>query len=187
MRKLASWVLLLSFGLLLGGCAPRVQLLRNGPPPAALPIDSQVLVLKAGSYVPPGYDNLGTLRIGEAGATIGCSLPTIIELARQRARQAGANVVAISTITPPSAMSTCYQLEAELLYAPNLADFARKQAGAYHTPLPVGAADALRHAYRPPGEPQRSFELCLSDSVLARLPATSYYRLRVPATGRLRN
>ncbi len=103
--------------LILIGCSPRVTTnLQTSYDP--LNEDEPVAVLGIGEPRPDNSVFLGTVSIGDTGFTMnGGSYDEVVSLAKERARQAGGNVLRITKHTAPDWVSTIHRIQAEILRA----------------------------------------------------------------------
>lgn len=103
--------------LILIGCSPRVTTnLKTSYDP--LNEDEPVAVLGIGEPRPDNSVFLGTVSIGDTGFTMnGGSYDEVVSLAKERARQAGGNVLRITKHTAPDWVSSIHRIQAEILRA----------------------------------------------------------------------
>lgn len=103
--------------LILIGCSPRVTTnLQTSYDP--LNEDEPVAVLGIDEPRPDNSVFLGTVSIGDTGFTMnGGSYDEVVSLAKERARQAGGNVLRITKHTAPDWVSSIHRIQAEILRA----------------------------------------------------------------------
>lgn len=103
--------------LILIGCSPRVTTnLQTSYDP--LNEDEPVAVLGINDPRPDNSVLLGTVSIGDTGFTMnGGSYDEVVSLAKERARQAGGNVLRITKHTAPDWVSSIHRIQAEILRA----------------------------------------------------------------------
>lgn len=173
----------------LGGCAPKISTVLNGAPLTALPTATEVLLLGLETSEPAQCILVGTVRVSEAGATVNCGLPRVLNEARQQALKMGGNVVKLTEVKPPGFASSCYQLVADVFFSPDLT--ATKQAlqrqaqAAAKSHLPPGTNYALLYIYRPAAEVGSlvGYDVHLNDSVVYRARNNSRLVIRLSKPG----
>ena len=103
--------------LILIGCSPRVTTnLQTSYDP--LNEDEPVAVLGIDEPRPDNSVFLGTVSIGDTGFTMnGGSYDEVVSLAKERARQAGGNVLRITKHTAPDWVRSIHRIQAEILRA----------------------------------------------------------------------
>lgn len=103
-------VVLASLSLL--SCAPAVYFSSSGNSRDPKSPDHYIFVLPAKVSLPPNAVVLGEISVTDAGMSVNCDLPAVIEKAKQRARKVGADAIQVTAIREPDFMSTCYWIKA---------------------------------------------------------------------------
>ena len=85
------------------------------PSGVSLPPDANIDLFLPNANMARAYDVLGRLSIGDTGLSINCGWNEVIELAKQKAREAGAQAVLLTEVREPDSSSTCYRIKAELI------------------------------------------------------------------------
>ena len=75
----------------------------------------KVMLFTLYQEVPRGSEELGVVRVGDSGATIGCGWDSQVNVAKSQARKIGGNAIKIVSVIEPSLASTCYTIEAKIL------------------------------------------------------------------------
>lgn len=70
--------------------------------------------------LPAGLELLGRVSVRDVGAAVECDYGSVVETAKDRARRMGGNVLRITWEKRPSGVSVCYQMEADVLFMPDL-------------------------------------------------------------------
>lgn len=108
-------VLLLFLGAILCGCSPKItsNLVSNLQPLGA---EDEVVVVDLDGTVPESAVFLGTVKIGDTGftATKNGTYDAVIGLAKEKARQAGGNVVLITRHQFPDRQYTIHRIQADV-------------------------------------------------------------------------
>jgi hypothetical protein len=75
-----------------------------------------VTVFDVTEAIPPGYQNIGTVRIGDSGWSVNCGYNAVLLKATNACRKMGGTALKIVTITEPDFIgTTCYRLFAYVL------------------------------------------------------------------------
>ena len=95
----------------------------------------------------------GMLKFRDSGFTTDCGYNTVVDQAKTEARKAGGNVVKLTEVKKPSALgSTCYRIEANILYIPNISDYNHQsrleQDAITRSKFPENPNYALLYVYR---------------------------------------
>ncbi|VAV86303.1 hypothetical protein MNBD_BACTEROID02-1260 [hydrothermal vent metagenome] len=119
-------VLLIIVLLVLFGCksAMNVKSLSELKILPALSDNTSVVVFNEGKKIPDSIskEKLGEFKIRDGGATVDCSLKTVLNIAKSRARSIGGNVVKITRQISPR-FSTCFQIDFEVFKIDNVTPF----------------------------------------------------------------
>jgi hypothetical protein len=97
---------------LIQACAPSVQFTPTAGARKQKPNDARVLIFSPNDSLPKGAENLGFLSVGDAGMTVSCDLPVILQSATEAARAVGADAIKVVSISRPDMMSTCWGVKA---------------------------------------------------------------------------
>lgn len=116
--------------LLLTGCGATVRTSITDKSLNPLTPNAEVIILDKDQAIPDSCKVVGTIKIGDDGFSTDCGYDKVMEIAKDRARIAGGNIVKITELLLPGA-STCYRLKATILYK---AQINKKLA---HTNLPL--------------------------------------------------
>ncbi len=100
--------------LLLSGCQPVAKLQNLSNTLIPLTPSTPVEILYITELPPTEAQYLGKLKIKDSGFSFNCSLPEVIELAKEEARAAGGNILLITKHRKPDGFSTCHRIEAEI-------------------------------------------------------------------------
>lgn len=148
-----------------------------------------MIVLNVAEEDPPSTVLLGTVSVGEAGATINCGFERMVNEACARALRAGGNILKLTEVEPPSVSSSCYQITADILFASDLNATERllqqRATAAAKSRLPDGTLYSLLHIYCPDysGGPTVGYDLRLNDSVVYRARNNSRVVVRLVKPG----
>lgn len=92
-------------------CSPKISTyFHQSYPP--LPPDEEVVVLQPTDVIPEKSTLIGEVKIKDSGLTIDCGYDLVLNLAKDKARQAGGNLLKITLHLPPDLMSTCHRIDA---------------------------------------------------------------------------
>jgi len=61
------------------------------------------------------YKIIGVVSIGDTGLSINCDWPEVLEIAKEKARNAGGDAIQITNVRSPDISSTCYRITANIL------------------------------------------------------------------------
>lgn len=75
----------------------------------------RITVYEIGDPVKAEYIELGTVWLGESGFSQSCGYNDALYLARQKAREVGADAVQVTRVEQPNWWTTCYRVEVRLL------------------------------------------------------------------------
>lgn len=106
--------LLLVAHLTLIGCAPTVSYVPLAPDKRYQPTQS-VDLIPLGQPAPARAEVIGELSVGDSGLSVGCGLDDVLNLARAKARAAGANAIRVVRMVQPDFSSSCYRITAHFL------------------------------------------------------------------------
>ena len=164
--KKVSLVLLLVAIFILNSCTPKVSTTISKSYPA-LDYREDVKVFGIQDSEPANAEELGIVKIGDAGFTKDCGLDLVLEKAKAEARKVGGNAIKIIDHNPPSFGSSCHRITAKILKVDNLDNLAIKPV----TDSTLANADyALLHVYRFSGPGALiNYDLYLGDSVICRV------------------
>ena len=105
----AAWL-----GLALAGCAP-AAVVRATHSARPVPVRENFLVIKETEKFDGLAEELGDIRIKDAGLTLSCDYETVVALATKKAQELGANVLRIYEHELPGTWSTCHRIRAKAL------------------------------------------------------------------------
>ena len=157
----------------------------------ALPDTAAVTILSRGdrNEIPAEALKKGSIKIGD-GMRLNCGYTETMERARAMAREKGANLIKITELKEPNAMSTCYRLHADVYYYRDAATrFAYKDELAdsiVHALIPDTASYSLLFVYRLRSGvgPLIRYPLNVDDSEVALMKLGSAYVIRLDKPGR---
>ena len=114
------FIFLFLFGLLIlniSSCTPPlVKYTQVGQPKQAKSHDSQIYVYNINDPVPNSYIMVGMIYVGDDGLSVGCeNFNSVVEIALQKAREAGGDAIKITKVMNPDFMSSCYRVNANVL------------------------------------------------------------------------
>ncbi len=72
-------------------------------------------VYELGETISQTYGIIGQFHLGESGFSESCGYQDALYLARAKARELGADAVAVTRVKKPDAISTCYRVTTEIL------------------------------------------------------------------------
>lgn len=86
--------------------------------------NASVVVFNEGKEIPDSIskEKIGEFKIRDGGTTVDCSLNTVLNIAKSRARNVGGNVVKVTREITPG-FSTCYQIDFTVYKIDNVAPF----------------------------------------------------------------
>jgi hypothetical protein len=125
-RKLLKYSLLIST-LFVVSCSPKISssIVKKYSP---LVSTENVLVIEQNDSVPASSENLGTVRVGDAGLTVSCDYLNVLEAAKLEARKVGGNAIKIVVHQYPDFASSCHRITADILKVSNLNDSVLEKA-----------------------------------------------------------
>jgi len=160
--KKVSLVLLLVAIFILNSCAPKVSTTISKSYPA-LDYREDVKVFGIQDSEPANAEELGIVKIGDAGFTKDCGLDLVLEKAKAEARKVGGNAIKIIDHNPPGLGSSCHRITAKILKVEHL------DSSPIDSSL-INADYALLHVYRFSGPGALvNYDLYLGDSVICRV------------------
>ena len=119
-------------------CSPRITTETVRKTPAqTLSADAPVAVFTDRNTIPIDAQELGKVRVEDAGLSIKCDSSTIINLVKIEARKNGGNAVFVEEHIRPTIFSSCHQMKASILH---IGDF---------TPPPTVASSSPVRQYAP--------------------------------------
>lgn len=93
------------------GCGAAVDVTRTGNKYAPLAPNEEVILYSRGN-VPANAVQVGGIRIGDTGFTVGQTYDVAVERAKDQCRKLGANALEITQVYPPDGWSTSYRINA---------------------------------------------------------------------------
>ena len=111
-QSLFFYVLICSISF---SCSPRISttITKKYPPQAP---DAPVTVFTKIQDVPPQWEPIGTLDIGDAGFTVNCDSATVFSLAKTETRKAGGNGLLVTKHLRPTFFgSSCHQISGTMM------------------------------------------------------------------------
>lgn len=100
---------------LFASCSHTVAYSEYRKPTPNKKVIEKIIVYEIGDPVPVGQIVLGRISLGDSGFSESCGYADAIALAKQKAREVGADAVQVTKVYPPNFISTCYRIEAVLL------------------------------------------------------------------------
>ncbi|MBO4557841.1 MAG: hypothetical protein J5693_04465 [Bacteroidales bacterium] len=122
MKKLV-FTLICAFAL--AACSPKVATsITNSYPPFDESKEVYVIGIEQSDLIIEKAKMLGTIKIGDTGFTSrkAGSWESVIEIAKQQARQAGGNVIRITSHIPPNLDCTTHRITADILRVPDVSN-----------------------------------------------------------------
>lgn len=160
--KKVSLVILLVAIFILNSCAPKVSTTISKSYPA-LDYREDVKVFGIQDSEPANAEELGIVKIGDAGFTKDCGLDLVLEKAKAEARKVGGNAIKIIDHNPPGLGSSCHRITAKILKVEHL------DSSPIDSSL-INADYALLHVYRFSGPGALvNYDLYLGDSIICRV------------------
>ncbi len=165
-------------------CAPKVKskIVQTAEP---LGESGTVVTLYPSESSPPNAILLGTFRVGEQGATVGCTYEVVMKLALQDARLHGANILHIQKIKEPNGGSTCFTFKGSYFKVPDIYSYQDSivalEDSITATKFKGDKGYALLHVYRPSlGYGWAlNYKLHQNDSVLCKIRNGFYETFRI--------
>lgn len=101
----------LLFFLIVGlvSCSPKIKPNFTNPQPE-LSMEDQVALLDIEHSLPENIQKIGSLKFQDTGFSTDCSFNSLMNRARQSARENGANIVKVVEKKSPDIWSSCYRL-----------------------------------------------------------------------------
>lgn len=150
MKKLS--ILLLLAGVFLEGCSPKVvsNVNKNYQ---ALEASAEVVVLGEDAQVPADAELIGQLKVGDTGFTINNgSYEDVVALAKEKARQAGGNILKITEHKAPDGFfSTIHRIKADIFRVDDIRALAQEQRQVEESMNPAHPDYAVIYFYREAG------------------------------------
>jgi hypothetical protein len=120
---MASWVppqvrflILVSVGLALLGCGPRVHgTLYSGVKPAAQPGACNAEVYRSIDDVPHRYAEIGEVSIGDSGLSVDCGRQRVMTELRKEACRLGGDAALVTLWDAPDLWSSCVRVRAKVI------------------------------------------------------------------------
>nr|WP_319569649.1 hypothetical protein [uncultured Draconibacterium sp.] len=163
MKNLIILTIALLFAL--SGCSPKVvtSISKKNEP---LDYTEKVAVIELSQAIPSGADELGEIKIGDAGFSTNCSWEVVIEKAKEEARKVGGNAIKITEHKLPSIMgSSCHRIKAKILKIDNPEDLIQEEEV-----LTLDVDYAILNIYRYSGAGALvSYDIHLGDTVICRV------------------
>lgn len=107
---LINFLLVLAFF----SCNPKINTTIINQQPA-LGSSTEVLIFEKKEDVPSEHKVLGKVYVGDTGFSTNCSLPVVIDAAKNEARKIGGNSLLITQHLTPNLMSSCHRINANIL------------------------------------------------------------------------
>ncbi len=114
MKQLLLAVLLFTSFIAIS-CSHSVKYTEYRKPSPQKKTEGKITVFEIGDPISAEFTILGKVRLGETGFSHSCGYTDALYLARQKAREIGADAVQIIKVEKPDFWSTCYRVEANLL------------------------------------------------------------------------
>lgn len=110
-------IFLFAVSVILTGCASTIKTTHtsNFPP---TPNTEQIIVYGLNDAVPASSQNIGTIKIGDSGFSVGCGWDQVIEKAKNECRKIGGNGLKLISVYEPDFSSTCYRITAYVFKSP---------------------------------------------------------------------
>lgn len=160
--KKVSIVLMLGTIFILNSCAPKVSTTISKSYPA-LDYREDVKVFGIQDSEPANAEELGIVKIGDAGFTKDCGLDVVLEKAKAEARKVGGNAIKIIEHNPPGFGSSCHRITAKILKVEHFDSLPIDSSL-------INADYALLHVYRFSGPGALvNYDLYLGDSIICRV------------------
>ena len=96
-------------------CASTVNTTRSSYRYPPTPMQEPIEVFGLNDYVPTNTVNLGTIRIGDSGFSVGCGYEAVIQKIINACRKIGGNAIQLVSVKEPDWSSTCYRMTAYAL------------------------------------------------------------------------
>jgi hypothetical protein len=107
-------IIFIALTLILFSCAPKISTTISKSY-STLDYFEEVRVLGIQDSIPSTTEELGIIKIGDAGFTTNCGWDVVIEKAKIEARKVGGNAIKIIKHTPPDMGSSCHRITAKIL------------------------------------------------------------------------
>lgn len=161
-------------------CSPKISTNLSKSYPA-LDYNQEVAVIGLGQAEPAGSEDLGQVRIGDAGFTTNCGYDVVLDKAKLEARKAGGNAIKIIEHQQPSVFgSSCHRITAKILKVDNIGQILVEE----EEPVIPGADYAVINVYRYSGVgPIINYDVYLGDSVICRVKNNYKTSVRVKKDG----
>ncbi|AWO01161.1 hypothetical protein DLD77_05380 [Chitinophaga alhagiae] len=158
----------------------------------ALSAGTPILILQENEAAPTSAKHIGNIRIKDGGFKMRCGYEQTMEEARNKARSQGANIVKITQLKRPDALSTCYRLRADIYYQEDLPAMLEerraRQETALKAMLPDTASYSLLCVYRPKGGYGWAvgYNLHVNDSLVGRVENGCKFTIKLPHNGEIK-
>ncbi|MFM2267317.1 MAG: hypothetical protein RL757_758 [Bacteroidota bacterium] len=93
------------------GTSKQVSIAKTATPLSA---DATVELIGESQTPPNTAQFLGSVKIGDSGASVGCDYATVISQAQKQARAMGGNLMHLKKHSYPSIVSTCHRIECDV-------------------------------------------------------------------------
>lgn len=118
MKSALSFLCPVAVVLLISSCQPAVHLQVKEYKEPLEPFEN-VMVTKNAADVPAGAVKVGDVSVTDAGMTTKCSYGYVLDLARQKARQCGGDILLITDHKHPDLWSSCHRIWAHAYRSPD--------------------------------------------------------------------
>ena len=108
------------------GCAPRISSFVSKAYPPLAEQDVVVVFDENDTYDSTACERIGEVNVLEGSLSFGCGFEEVKDLARQQARQLGANALKIYEHRYPGVLSTCHRIKAIALRFKDLAPYEKE-------------------------------------------------------------
>ena len=169
------------FGTALAACSPKITSNMTGTY-NPLPDDAEVAVIEYGASAPDNAELLGTIKIGDSGFTMkDGSYNAVISLAKEKARQAGGNVVQITKHKAPDMVSSIHRIEANILRVADVSSLVLSPDNTVNTSHPDYA---IIYFYRTSGVgPLVNYEVYIGEEPVYRAKVKSKAEVKIYEAG----
>lgn len=111
-----GFVLFLSLLMLSNSsCSTKVDYIANASGKDARPDDCDIDVFLPNTQIDKRYDIIGSILIGDSGLTMDCGQVTVINQAKVKGCQVGADAIFLTEIKEPDWVSTCYRIKGNMI------------------------------------------------------------------------
>lgn len=147
-----SFILMLSFVLILQSCSTMIRTHLSTKTFEPLDSDTEILIVKQNEKIPINSKFIGEVKIGDSGFSTNCGYLKVIGEVKLTAKKSGANLVHLTEVRKPNFASTCYRIKAKLYRNLNqevLSNLSKKNNFENQSRLPSDADYAVIYFYRP--------------------------------------